>query len=210
MKATVPKGMAVIGDMAFAGCNAVTVTLPEGIHTIGKRAFAGCTNLENLRIPRPVRMIGDEAFSGAIRLEVTLPAGARVGENALRGTLNEKKEQQAKLAEVTRRYGEAVAFYDQEEYAKALPLLLSFQKDDDATHLERVAFCYRNANRWTEAFSYYRRAASMGNPWAQYRLAQCYRWGNGCDKNLYTAFTPLQERRHAGPRMVADGAQRML
>ena len=65
---------------------------------------------------------------------------------------------------------------------------VAFEKYGDADDLERIAFCYQNADNWEKAFSYYKRAAEKNHPWAQYRIAFCYRWGNGVEKNGEATF----------------------
>ncbi|MBQ8357220.1 MAG: SEL1-like repeat protein [Clostridia bacterium] len=185
---TVPAGATVIGDGAFAGCAALTAALPDGLTTIGRRAFADCANLEKLVLPASVRIIGEEAFDGSEKLEVALPRTVHLGKNALRGTRNEQKEHQMKDVAKKQSHEKAVEFYNSCKYAEALPLLLPFAGEGNADDLERIAYCYQNANKWTEAVSYYQKAVAKDNPWAQYRLAMCYRWGNGVEQNAATAF----------------------
>lgn len=73
---TVPDGVTVIGERAFAHRVSITcVTLPAGITQIGQMAFKGCAGLEEIVIPAGVHTLADYAFLGCIALtRVTLPA----------------------------------------------------------------------------------------------------------------------------------------
>ena len=108
---TVPDGVTVISDSAFAGQPLLRgVTMPEGLEEIRSHAFSGCEKLENARFPDSLRRVGDEAFADCAALKelffptdlyaigdrafagcaglaaVTLPAGLKkLGECAFRG-----------------------------------------------------------------------------------------------------------------------------
>ena len=61
---TIPHGIRVIGEEAFAGCTALKkVHLGGSVNVIGNRAFAN-TGLIKMDIPGCVRVIGEEAFLG--------------------------------------------------------------------------------------------------------------------------------------------------
>lgn len=65
----IPDDVTKIGDMAFAGCEALTsVTFPQGLESFGYGAFSGCINLESVEIGNNVTKIGDNAFSGCASL----------------------------------------------------------------------------------------------------------------------------------------------
>ncbi len=57
-----------IGDSAFFGCGATSVTIPNGVETIGYYAFAGCSSLETVSIPKSVTYIDNYAFLLAFSL----------------------------------------------------------------------------------------------------------------------------------------------
>ncbi len=60
---TIPAGVTIIGDYAFANCsNLTSLTIPEGVRSIGDRAFSGCTGLNSITIPNNVSNIGRNAF----------------------------------------------------------------------------------------------------------------------------------------------------
>ena len=65
---TIPHGIRVIGEEAFADCTALKkVHLGGSVNVIGKRAFAN-SGLIKIDIPGCVRVIGDEAFLGCTGL----------------------------------------------------------------------------------------------------------------------------------------------
>ena len=61
-----------IGNRAFAGCAAKSVTLPATIVSIGQEAFMD-SRLEKIEIPNSVRNIGDRAFANCKLSEIRLP-----------------------------------------------------------------------------------------------------------------------------------------
>ena len=46
-----PKGLQIIGDMAFNGTGLESVDIPEGVFSIGVNAFRDCRSLENITLP---------------------------------------------------------------------------------------------------------------------------------------------------------------
>ena len=87
---TLPVGVTVIGDGAFADCNAlVTVILPSSLTAIGERVFQNCSALVSITLPQSITTVGETAFDGCDALEkvtVTskdIPAGldGAVGED---------------------------------------------------------------------------------------------------------------------------------
>ncbi|MDO4174644.1 MAG: S-layer homology domain-containing protein [Eubacteriales bacterium] len=63
-----------LGDGAFAGCYAETVTLPAQITALGNGTFQNCPNLTSITIPDRVTNLGQNLFSGCTHLEsVELP-----------------------------------------------------------------------------------------------------------------------------------------
>ena len=77
-------GITKVGDYAFTGCTAETVTLPDSLMAIGKYAFSNCSNLTEVTIPGNVGMIGENAFDSCGALQtVTITSGSTVvGANA--------------------------------------------------------------------------------------------------------------------------------
>ena len=77
---SLPEGVRVIGDKAFAGCTALTsVTLPASLETLGSEAFMGCTALTELDLSHGGYTMGNGIFSDCTALEtVVIPAGVTV------------------------------------------------------------------------------------------------------------------------------------
>ena len=109
---SLPEGLRVIGDYAFAKCTALAqvtfrgeqltrlgegafaachalddVTLPQGLQAIGKEAFSDCRALTRASIPGTVTSIGARAVSQCALLgEVQLPPGlTELGEHVFAG-----------------------------------------------------------------------------------------------------------------------------
>ena len=63
------KGVASIGNNAFAGCTSLpSITIPTSVTSIGNQAFKGCTSLPSITIPRGVTNIGQSAFADCTSL----------------------------------------------------------------------------------------------------------------------------------------------
>ena len=71
----IPRGIRVIGDSAFSGCDALTsITIPDSVTTIGGYAFYDCESLSGITIPDNVTTIGEGAFYSCKSLtSITLP-----------------------------------------------------------------------------------------------------------------------------------------
>ena len=68
-KYSIRKGVNVIGNMAFAFCNSLTIiNIPNSVTTIGNSAFLDCVSLTNINIPNSVTTIGDGTFDGCVSL----------------------------------------------------------------------------------------------------------------------------------------------
>ena len=82
---TIPQGIEIIGDGAFAACSGlISITIPDSVTRIGDDAFSGCISLTSITIPDSVTWIGDGAFSGCISLtSITIPDSVtRIGDGA--------------------------------------------------------------------------------------------------------------------------------
>lgn len=77
---SVPEGVTVIGEEAFAGNETLeTVIVPEGVTTIGKKAFAGCKKLCSVKLPDSLTSMEKYVFSKCDSLtELTLPVNLSV------------------------------------------------------------------------------------------------------------------------------------
>ena len=58
----IPDSVKVIGDNAFYGCTAKTLTLPKNLTSLGNGAFAGCNVIESVTLPDTLTEIPDNAF----------------------------------------------------------------------------------------------------------------------------------------------------
>lgn len=76
-RVTVPEGITVIGERAFAGNEAVgRVILPESVVEIQTEAFADCLLLQTLNFPKGLKHIGNAAFEGCVKLlRAEIPKG---------------------------------------------------------------------------------------------------------------------------------------
>ena len=60
----IPNSVTNIGDRAFSSCKSLTnINIPNSVATIGNSAFASCRSLTNINIPNSVTNIGDSTFS---------------------------------------------------------------------------------------------------------------------------------------------------
>ena len=105
---TLPAGVTVIGENAFAGSSLTKAILPAGLTTIGSGAFRNSlikeldlpatvtvigaqafanTHLQVLLLPAGITELGDGAFAGCAQLtSIALPAGiTAIGEDTFRG-----------------------------------------------------------------------------------------------------------------------------
>ena len=68
-KYSIRKGVKVIGNGAFWGCESlVNINIPNSVTTIGHSAFVSCDSLTSINIPNSVTTIGDLAFWGCYSL----------------------------------------------------------------------------------------------------------------------------------------------
>ncbi len=66
----IPKGVMVIGDMAFYNCKLMTeLNIPEGVEEIVTNAFSGCTRISKITLPDSMRSIGSYVFNGTAYYE---------------------------------------------------------------------------------------------------------------------------------------------
>ena len=62
---SIRKGVKVIGNSAFLGCESLSsINIPNSVTYIGNDAFGCCESLTNINIPNSVTNIGDRAFRG--------------------------------------------------------------------------------------------------------------------------------------------------
>ncbi len=107
MTAIVPDCVEAIKADAFRGSDLLQITLPEGLLKIGDRAFADCKDLDTVNFPESLKIIGEEAFAGCIVLDKPIPKNIRVGKDAFRDTIPDKKLQEARRLEESKKAEEA-------------------------------------------------------------------------------------------------------
>ncbi len=60
---TIPDGVTIIGECAFANCEGLTsITIPASVTTIGEIAFEGCSELATVTVYAPSCILGENAF----------------------------------------------------------------------------------------------------------------------------------------------------
>ena len=76
---SLPEGLTAIGDLAFYGCEALTVVnIPDTVTSIGQYAFAGCTGMTMLDLGSGLQTVEEGAFSDCVSLAaLQLPQGLR-------------------------------------------------------------------------------------------------------------------------------------
>ena len=69
---SLPYGITIINDEAFAGCMLKEIVIPASVTTIGNFAFAGCNNLSEIIFNNPanITFIGNDAFSRCVSLKI--------------------------------------------------------------------------------------------------------------------------------------------
>ena len=84
----IPNSVTNIGDRAFRGCNSLTsINIPNSVTYIGNSAFGECESLTNINIPNSVTTIRNEAFIGCESLtSINIPNSVTtIGDRAFRG-----------------------------------------------------------------------------------------------------------------------------
>lgn len=66
---TIPSGITIIGNHAFASSGLSSVTIPGTVSTINPHTFEACTNLNEVTLSENVTSIGEDAFNGCSDLE---------------------------------------------------------------------------------------------------------------------------------------------
>lgn len=83
-----PTSLSAIGISAFSECSALTsVVIPEGVELIDSFAFNGCKNLESVKLPTTLIQIGDGAFSATALTKIGFPSSLqKIGMQAFAAT----------------------------------------------------------------------------------------------------------------------------
>ena len=72
----IPSFVTKVGDGAFQGSQALTITVADSVTVIGNNAFSDCSKLESIRFgnQQQLQQIGENAFSGCLKLiNIILP-----------------------------------------------------------------------------------------------------------------------------------------
>ena len=74
---------------------------------------------------------------------------------------------------------QAIQYYDNKEYDKAVPMFQRLAQGGDARAQNNLGVCYEEgqgvAQDYTQAVYWYRKSAEQGDAWAQYNLGNCYK-----------------------------------
>ena len=74
---------------------------------------------------------------------------------------------------------QAIQYYDNKEYDKAVPMFQRLSQGGDAYAQCFLGLCYDNGQGvvqdYTQAVYWYRKSAEQGDAWAQYNLGYCYK-----------------------------------
>ncbi|MCQ2976307.1 MAG: leucine-rich repeat protein [Bacteroidales bacterium] len=65
----IPKGVKVIGNIAFDGCKITSISIPNGVDSLVWSCFGNCKSLKTVTIPKSVKSIGDYVFAYDYDLE---------------------------------------------------------------------------------------------------------------------------------------------
>ena len=76
---TLPEGIRIIGEDAFAGTAIEEVTLPESVFLVEKGAFADAPNLEKIHVENPDKLFGRMGLSSS-RQPMTIERPSRIPE----------------------------------------------------------------------------------------------------------------------------------
>lgn len=103
-------------------------------------------------------------------------------------------------------YDEGKAYYDAEQYDKAIPKLKAAADKGHKKAQYRLGRCYDKGRGTAEndqlAFQWYQKSANQGYAKAQYQLGQCYKDGDGVEKDKKKAFQLFMQ---AAKQENADG-----
>ena len=83
----IPASVTSIGERAFEGCKANSITIPDSVKKIGAYAFLDCAYIDTVTIPANITEITDDCFNGCQYLNnVVLPDTVKsIGKNAFKG-----------------------------------------------------------------------------------------------------------------------------
>ena len=76
---TIPNGVTVIGEFAFAYSSLTSINIPTGVTTIEYCAFAYCDNLTSVAVPSSLTTWDDDAFSQCSNIQVLREYDPNIG-----------------------------------------------------------------------------------------------------------------------------------
>lgn len=193
-KATIPAGVKTIGEDAFGGCGLLaSITIPNSVSEIEKGAFYYCKNLTSITIPNSVKSIGYNALSGCVGLRsVTFPKELKKEVTKDLLILSEEEKTDSKTGLITMA-------------AESLETVQKKANSGNGRAQYLLAECYRNGRGvkqdYSEALSWYEKAANKNIVEAQYQLGYFYEYGL-CgvkeDKNKsFSWYSKAAEQGHA-------------
>lgn len=216
-RVVIPSGVREIAENAFANNLSIRVIeLPDGLEIIGERAFSGCGKLEEIRLPQTLREIRDEAFRGTGISGIEIPEGVTY---VAKGAFRDCKG----LKEVVLPKGQMFLYMSWFQGCSELqriivPDSLSWLMDEDVLKRHPHKIQLVASQKWIDKnkaffsakwkgfqfeasdvsgpeswFRFYRKAAEDGNPYAQWKLSECYENGTGVKKDLKQAVYWLEK-----------------
>ena len=83
----------------------------------------------------------------------------------------DSSKSKADMAKIKKDFEKGCAFYDAQEYASALPLLLPLAQEGDSDAQFRVGYCYLEGQQFDKALDWLEKARAQGHPKASYNIA---------------------------------------
>ena len=105
--------------------------------------------------------------------------------------VKEPAKPKADMSKLKKDFEKGCAFYDAQEYASALPLLLPLAQEGDSDAQFRVGFCYLEMQQFDKALDWLEKARAQSHPKAAYNIAWMYGFAKGVaqDESKWVKYT---------------------